>query len=214
VLQCDPLQERAPGVERERAEPEMPMKLYYFDDGLGNTHNADKRTSGTRRTTRLFQQMEGFSAGRILLPEIPGTEPELQSIAAFAKLLNMRPEMAVLNLGEQELKDGRTPLTWCRQLLFYAQTCLAAGIEPVLLAYPEIPGIEPAVSRQTALLIKELGLILGVPVVDLYSMRILEEVNTRTWFEDAVAGHQTINQQGKQWLADKVIETLLKTDTD
>ena len=99
--------------------------------------------------------------------------------------------MAVLNLGKRELKDGRTPLAWCQQLLFYAQACLAVGIEPMLLTYPEMPGIEQAVSRQTALLIKELGLILEVPVVDLYSMRILDDVNPRTWFEDAVAGHQT-----------------------
>ncbi len=209
VLRCDPLQERTSGGGRKRTVSEVPMKLYYFDDGLGNTYNASKGASGVRQTTRSFLRMKGFSAGRILLPEIPGAEPELQSIAAFAKLLNMRPEMAVLNLGERELKDGRTPLVWCQQLLFYAQACLAVGIEPMLLTYPEMPGIEQAVSRQTALLIKELGLILEVPVVDLYSMRILDDVNTRTWFEDAVAGHQAVNRQGKQWLADKVIETLL-----
>lgn len=206
VLQCNPLRERVSGGLKERAVSGVPVKLYYFDDGLGNTHNESKGAADSQRSARWFQQLKGFSAGRILLPELPGAEPELQSIAAFASLLNMRPEGVVLNLGERELKAGRTPLAWCRQLLFYAQTSLAAGIEPILLAYPEMPGIEAAVSRQSALLIKELGLTLGVAVADLYSQRILEEVDTQAWF----AGHQAVSRQGKEWLAEKVMETLLK----
>ncbi len=208
VLQCDPLRTRASVGQRQRAVPEAPVKLYYFDDGLGNTRTESKRTQGTWHASQVFQQMKGFSAGRILLPEIPGAEAELQSIVAFARLLNMRPEMAILNLGERELKAGRTPLDWCRQLLFYAQASLAAGIEPILLAYPEIPGIDPAVSRQVALLTKELGLTMGVPVVDLYSQRILDDVDTAAWFEDAAAGHQAVSWQGNQWLVEKVIEVI------
>ncbi|MDD3953930.1 MAG: hypothetical protein PHY82_08455 [Lentisphaeria bacterium] len=208
VLQCDPLRARASGGQMKRAVPEVPVKLYYFDDGLGNTRSENKRVADSSRATRLFQQMKGFSAGRILLQEIPGAEPELKSIAAFASLLNMCPEVAVLNLGERELKAGRKPLAWCRQLLFYAQASLAAGIKPVLLAYPEMPGIDPAVSRQTALLTKELGLTLNIPVVDLYSQRIIEEVDTAIWFEDTVAGHQAVSRLGKQWLVDKVMEVI------
>lgn len=71
VLRCDPLQERTSGGGRKRTVSEVPMKLYYFDDGLGNTYNASKGASGVRQTTRSFLRMKGFSAGRILLPEIP-----------------------------------------------------------------------------------------------------------------------------------------------
>ena len=68
VLRCDPLQDALP-VEAEACNPEVPMKLYYFDDGLGNTYNASKGASGSGEP--IIFRMKGFSAGRILLPEIP-----------------------------------------------------------------------------------------------------------------------------------------------
>jgi hypothetical protein len=206
VLQCDPLRKRIDGGKLGRQTPELSIKLYYFDYGLGDTHRAGK---GGHSHSRLFRKLRGYSAGRVLLPETAGSEPELKSVAAFAQLLNMRPEMALLNLGEQELKAGRTALQWCRQMLFFAQTCLAAGIEPVLLAYPEMPGIDQAVSRQSALLIKELGLTLGITTVDLYSQRILEQVDTQAWFVDAFAEHQARSWQGRSWQMEKVVDNLL-----
>ncbi|MFA6931162.1 MAG: hypothetical protein WCT05_12620, partial [Lentisphaeria bacterium] len=214
VLQCDPLQKRENSdFLQKRKAATTSLKLYYFDTGLGNTQRMRNQTLGGRSTERFFQQLQGFSPGRILLPETPGAEAGLQSLAALSELLSMRPDLAVLNLGERELQAGYTPLAWCRQMLFFTQICLAANIEPILLAWPELPGIEPAVSRQSALLLKELGLNLGVTVVDLYSQRILDDTDTAEWYVDEYAEHQAMSRQGQQWLAEKVLQTLRKCTT-
>lgn len=214
VLQCNPLQKREKSeFLQKRKTAATSLKLYYFDSGLGNTQSKREQTLGKRHAERFFQQLQGFSPGRIMLPETPGAKAELQSLAALSELLSMRPDLAILNLGERELQAGSTPLTWCKQMLFFTQTCLAADIEPILLTWPELPGIEPAVSRQSALLLKELGLNLGVTVVDLYSQRILDDTDTAEWYVDEYAEHQAMSRQGQQWLAEKVLHTLRKSTT-
>jgi len=180
--------------------------MYFFDDGYGDTHTPVDGLS----FEQLLQKKCQLNIGKISLPDTAGRPTALRGIAVLGKLLAMRPDLAVLNLGTVELHSGISPEQWCQTLLFMSQVCLAANIKPYLLAWPPQPGIATAVARQCALLSKELGLALGVPVIDLYSAYLQENTAIDSWFQDDFAEHLAENAEGQAWLASKIAAALCK----
>ena len=116
----------------------------------------------------------------------------------------MRPDAALLNLGVLELQSGVSPEKWCRTLLFMSQVCLSANIQPILLTWPPQPGLGSSLARRSALFNKELGLVLGIPVIDLYSAHLQEDLAADGWFRNEFAEHLSPNATGQEWRADKI----------
>jgi hypothetical protein len=80
---------------------------------------------------------------------------------------------------------------------------------PVLVTVPPLPGIDRDRTRKAALLTKELGFRLGVPVVDTYSRTVRETgaapgFETRFVLSDGSATLATPDNAGREWLRDQV----------
>ncbi|NLF92269.1 MAG: hypothetical protein GX564_00135 [Oligosphaeraceae bacterium] len=206
VLRCDPLPDL--GQKPDRAKTALsgfkPARLYLFDEGNGDTHSSVDSPS----FTQLLQQNSRINIGRLPVPVVAGRPDALRGLAVLGKLLPMRPDAALLNLGTLELQSGLSPERWCRTLLFMSQVCQAANITPVLLTWPPQPGISSSTARQSALLIKELGLALGIPVIDLYSAHIQEDAAVHNWFRNEFAEHLAPDATGQTWLAGKISTAL------
>ena len=125
----------------------------------------------------------------------------LAAISALPQLIASRPDFALLSVGAAPLRAGQTPAEWCQTLLFLAQACQAAGIDPILVALPELPGLPSGIGRNAALLTKELGLSLGVAVADLYSHQRLNQVDSATWYQHAGIDLPTPQDTARQWLS-------------
>ncbi len=208
VLRCDPLPKikEMPAAVMPTAHSSKPLRLYLFDDARGDTHSAFDSPA----FEQILQKQCSLNIGKIFLPDTSGQPTALRGIAALGKLLAMRPDLALLNLGTVELQSGSSPERYCQTLLFMSQVCLAANIKPYLLAWPQQPGIAASVARQCALLSKELGLALGIPVIDLYSAQIQENTSSDSWFQDDFAEHLAPNAEGQAWLASKIAAALRK----
>ena len=205
VLRCDPLPDLGQNADQANALSSFkPSRLYLFDTGNGDTYSGDDRPSFTQQ----LQQKSRINIGRLPVPVSAGCPDTLRGLAVLGKLLPMRPDAALLNLGPLELQSGLSPERWCRTLLFMSQVCQTANITPVLMTWPPQPGISSSTARQSALLIKELGLALGIPVIDLYSAHLQEGITIHDWFRNEFAEHLTPDATGQTWLAGKISTAL------
>ncbi|NLF17486.1 MAG: hypothetical protein GX595_09530 [Lentisphaerae bacterium] len=199
VLVCQPLRALPPG-------PTEPAgRLGLLDDicAILETPGASllpERLVGQSWTPPALVLRESLSDG-----VGDGVLPGVEKFAALARLLEMRPDTVVLAVGAADLRRGRPVAEVCRDLLFLAQACAAAGARPVLLALPELPGVPPATSRQAALLCKELAWRLGCAVIDAHSAErrggLAGEAFAATF---SVAGGRIAlagpNDRGREWL--------------
>ena len=99
----------------------------------------------------------------------PGAARELWKFSTLPQVLESGAGTVVWCVGARELQAGVKPGRLCRHLLFLAQATHALGAEPVLVTLPPVAGVAADTVRAAALLTKELGLRLGVAVIDLYS---------------------------------------------
>jgi hypothetical protein len=143
----------------------------------------------------------------------PGASGELRKFALLPALVESRADAVLLAVGWEDLKAGSTGRELCRQLLFLAQAAHAHNMRATLLALPTLPDMEPKTLREGALLVKELGLRLGVPVVDAFSAEQLGFFDNKpfsTYFA-AAGGTVTLttpNDAGRQRLCDLVRQVL------
>ncbi|NMA43323.1 MAG: hypothetical protein GX946_08060 [Oligosphaeraceae bacterium] len=205
VLRCDPLK---PAELPPSKKISAPIKLAYFDDGLGDTQAIDTIEQHSAAPCCSFKQCEDYRLVRINLPQLPGTEAQIPSLAALQAMLAQKPHMVLLNLGEAELRAGQDALSWSKQLLYMTQTCLAAQIMPLIVTLPEMPGIKQELVRQSALLSKELALNMNLPVADLYSMRILEEQDSHAWLQSRGLQHRSASMEGRNWMQQQMLMAL------
>ncbi|NLZ61141.1 MAG: hypothetical protein GX901_10835 [Lentisphaerae bacterium] len=196
VLRCKPLAEMK--IENRSADSET-IKVALFDDNLGNTQSQDE-TAGKRRRQKTAKNQKKIRFMRISLEELPGAEAQIPSLAALHKMLEQKPHMAMINLGEAELRAGYDALSWSKQLLYMCQVCLDAEITPVIVTLPELSGISHELARQSALLSKEMALDMKIPVADLYSQSIMEEQNILAWTQSQGLQHRSINAKGREWM--------------
>lgn len=141
-----------------------------------------------------------------------GSAGELRKFELLPTLLERQPDEVLLALGRNDLEAGADPRELCRHLLFMAQAAQARGIRPSLLALPSLPGIAPEATREAALLVKELGMRLGVPVVDAFSAERLGHFDGpfSAYFAtaDGAVTLTTPNDAGRRLLADLVRQVL------
>ncbi len=138
-----------------------------------------------------------------------GTLAHLLKFPAFFALLDMAPDAVVLGVGAADLRNGLTPREFCLHLLFLSQAAARRGVLPIPVALPAMPGIDPADSREAALLVKELAWRLGVPVLDLFSLDKLSRPVSRAFgrtfvTHDGRISLRTPNNVGRAWAATRI----------
>lgn len=142
-----------------------------------------------------------------------GAAGELRKFELLPPLLDQRADAVLLALGREDVQAGVRPQDVCRHLLFLAQAARAHDVQACLMALPSLPGISPEATRETALLVKELGMRLGVPVVDVFSAENLGFFGSQPFAQYFAAAEGTVtlttpNDAGRQRLADLVRQVL------
>lgn len=142
-----------------------------------------------------------------------GAAGELRKFELLPPLLDQRADVALLALGREDLQAGAEPRDICRHLLFLAQAARAHDVQPCLMALPSLPNISPEATREAALLVKELGVRLSIPVVDAFSAEQLgffgdESFAQRFAAPGVTATLATPNDSGRQRLAELVRQVL------
>lgn len=208
VLKCKALTDTINKPEKKQVT--NGKKIYYFDEGLGGFRESKAtRSHKTKTEQKDTKKIARNKFGRVLIPGTVGADVQLQSVKALHKMLTMKPDSAILNLGRYELQSDIHPLLYCKQMLFFAQACQANDIEPIFVTMPELPDIDSALARESALLLKEMAIKLNIKVIDLYSQRILEDIDTASWFVEGDVQHQAINSKAWQWLAENMAQNLV-----
>jgi hypothetical protein len=177
------------------------LRVAILDDLIAATNSYDATTLPEQQLAELLSAPGPLSFSRVNASTRTGSSPLLAAIAAMPQLIASRPDFAVLSVGAAALHAGQTPGQWCQTLLFLTQACQAAGIEPILVALPDLPGLGEGVSRSAALLTKELGLSLGVAVIDLYSRQRLSCVEPASWYQEQALTLPTPHNQARLWLS-------------
>lgn len=201
VLVCDALPPPGSGTLPQRQWPAQPLRLALFDDLIASTSSFGADELPEQHLGALLKGPGPLSVSRVNVATITGAAPELAALSALPQLIATRPDFALLAVGATPLSKGQAPAAWCQSLLFIAQACQATGIEPILVALPQRPGVTPATCRSAALLTKELGLSLGIAVTDLYSRQRLNNISTDNWYRHGELALPTPNDQARQWLS-------------
>lgn len=202
IMICDALPPPGNGRLSRRNWPAQPLRLALLDDLIANTNSyAATALPEQELATMLNSSPLPLSFSRVNATPRTGSSPTLAAVSALPRLIAGRPDFALLSVGAEALHSGQTPVAWCRTLLFLAQACQAAGIEPILVALPELPNLPAATSRSAALLTKELGLSLGVAVIDLYSRQRLNRVEPATWYQHEDLDLPTPQDAARRWLS-------------
>lgn len=205
VLVCDPLAPLpAPPPSARRGKPH----LVVLDDFWATVSGPE----ASLRPETLLAGNSAYAVFRLPLGRDRGAAAELRKFALLPPLLDRGAEAALLALGREDLQAGADPRELSRHLLFMAQAAQAHGIRPSLMALPSLPGVPAEHSREAALLVKELGMRLGIPVVDAFSAERLGHFDGpfATYFATADGGVTltTPNDAGRRLLADLVRQVL------
>ena len=103
------------------------------DDFIAST--SSHAAACTARTRLACARWPGPFFQRVNATARTGSSPTLAAICALPRLIVSRPVASSLSAAGL-LTTGA--VAWCRTLLFLAQACQAAGIEPIL-SLPELP---------------------------------------------------------------------------
>lgn len=201
MMVCDALPPPGDGRLTRRHWPAQPLRLAILDDLIADTNSYAATVLPEQDLAAMLGGPRPLSCSRVNAAPRTGSSPMLAAISALPQLIASRPDFALLSVGAAPLRAGQTPADWCQTLLFLAQACQAAGIDPILVALPELPGLPSGIGRNAALLTKELGLSLGVAVADLYSRQRLNQVDSATWYQHAGLDLPTPHDAARQWLS-------------
>lgn len=201
VMVCNALPLPGDGRLSQRNWPVQPLRLALLDDVIANTNSYAATTLPEQELATMLGGPAPLSFSRVNATPRTGSSPMLAAISALPRLIAGRPDFALLAVGSEALRNGQTPVAWCQTLLFLAQACQAAGIEPILVALPELPDLPTATSRSAALLTKELGLSLGIAVIDLYSRQRLNRVDSAAWYQHDDLDLPTPQDAARRWLS-------------
>jgi hypothetical protein len=160
-----------------KAPDSVPVRVLICDDFLALTTGPgadllpekELAVPGIREVQRVHTQRPAFA----------GTPLPSRKLALIPELAPARPDVVIWAVGAADQRAGTPAGEFCLQLLFLAQHTAAIGAVPVLVTLPELDGArtESDQVRRTALLVKELGAKLGIPVLDLYSAARLASGN-------------------------------------
>lgn len=167
------------------------------------------------RPEAILGQQGQFAVFRLAAErdQADGAAGELRKFDLLPPLLDQRADVTLLALGWEDLQAGASARELCRHLLFMAQAAQAHGVRPCLLALPTLPNTSPQATREAALLVKELGVRLNVPVVDAFSAERLGHFAGQPFSQYFAAAQGTVtlttpNDIGRQRLADLVRQVL------
>ena len=203
IFVCNPLPQSPLASDMPAVSSSSPsLRIALLDDFMATaTAPGAELLPETVMETTLQQKTPALQITRVQAVNPPGATSRLAPWEALAAAHDLRPEMMILAIGALPLADGMDPREWSSHLLFAAQSGLAAGIVPVLVALPSLPTIAPASSRLAALYTKEIGLALGLPVLDLHSRRLAEADNLPPCTQPGAPAPATPNDQARHWLA-------------
>ena len=203
IFVCNPLPQSPLASDKPAISSANPsLRIALLDDFMATaTAPGAELLPETVMETALQQETPALQITRVLAVNPPGATSRLAPWEALAAAHDLRPEMMILAIGALPLADGMDPREWSSHLLFAAQSSLAADIVPVLVALPALPAIDPASSRLAALYTKEIGLALGLPVLDLHSRRLADADSLTSWFQPGAPAPATPNDQARHWLA-------------
>lgn len=199
---ADPMRGPLPPVARKAEEPGGP-RVVIADDFIATSSGPD---AGVLPETWLMKS--GFGQVRRVGTEAPtmaGTADELRKFVLLGGIEGQGTPVVVWAVGAADLRRGVKPPELCKQLLFLLQATRARGGSPLLVALPPLPGVAPALVRESALLTKELAMTTGTPVVDAYSRSILDRERIGRFPSlfasyDRRIGLPTPNNRGRVWL--------------
>lgn len=130
-----------------------------------------------------------------------GTDSALAFFADFHKLLNAKPKPRRAFILINPVEAHRNSTGWIAKLDYAVSACRFAGIRPMLVILPDLPGIAPRLHAFNA---KALSLHLAgqgaVETCDLYTVSQLKELNTSSWKTANGLRLETINNDARQWL--------------
>ncbi|HOG51064.1 MAG TPA: hypothetical protein PKY10_10785, partial [Lentisphaeria bacterium] len=203
IFVCNPLPPSPLASHKPAAPSASPsLRIALLDDFMATaTAPGAELLPETVMETALQQETPALQITRVLAVNPPGATSRLAPWEALAAAHDLRPEMIILAIGALPLADDMEPREWSSHLLFAAQSSLAVNIVPVLVALPALPTINPASSRLAALYTKEIGLALGLPVLDLHSRRLADTDSLTSWFQPGAPAPATPNDQARHWLA-------------
>ena len=208
LLVCDPLRPLPPlAPAARRGAPH----LVILDDFWAALSGPE----ATLRPETVLGEKLPRAVFRLAVPQglANGAAEDLRKFDLLPALLERRPDATLLALGWDDLRGGGSALELGRHLLFLAQAAHARGARPLLLALPSLPGVAPDAVRESALLVKELGLRLEIPVVDAFSAERLGRFDGGPFsrYFAAAGGAVTLptpNDAGRQRLCDLVMQVL------
>ncbi len=111
------------------------------------------------------------------------TPLEAEALMGLSALLAAQPDAALLCVGLRPFQRGMSPEQWTPVLVFLLQSCHTAGIAPVLVTLPKVPGYPAENAYRAARLTKELAVAVGLPVIDLYSQQMIQGEAPTEWFK-------------------------------
>ncbi|MBR0459068.1 MAG: hypothetical protein IJJ26_07510 [Victivallales bacterium] len=187
ILLCDPL----PTQSRP-----MPPRKSHPTTALLDGFTAALVAPGATQPLTQGKNLLVFPA-----PPSPGTIANLADFLALPNLLAAKPDVAILFTGLTSFREGLTPQQSMVPLLFLAQSCLAHGITPILVALPQFPTFPQDTQRLTALYTKELALSLAVPVIDLQFHQKRDDTSSENWFTANGCQLATPSNAARAWAA-------------
>ncbi len=208
VLRCQPLAQIAVPGKQKKSEP---LRVAVVEDFWAGDVAPDADIQPQDWLARSgYTNVEWISCRK---KSIMGAAEYLQIFALLDEVLMRDPQVIIWALGQEALSRGKRPEEFCLQLLFLAQVSQGAGALPVFFTLPRLPNIPAAISRQTALLSKELAYKLQIPVVDVYSKTLLSNHSadfTQYFYSyDGKFALQTPNNRGRILLTRLLTEDLL-----
>lgn len=95
-------------------------------------------------------------------------------------------------------------------ILFIMQACLANGITPIPVTMPDYTGKNQETARINALLLEEMAVSLGIPLIDLHSRQIATHQKTDEWLKSGQISLETVNDNARLWIASELANGLKK----
>ncbi|MBN2449867.1 MAG: hypothetical protein JXR77_05730 [Lentisphaeria bacterium] len=212
VLACRPL-EPLPSVGGMAGAEGLPLRIGILDDFLTTQDAPGAMLLPEQTLGRDWPVPPAVFRESVVSAGEGGVRADVDLFRAFARLLELRPDVVVLAAGAADARRGRRPEEVCQRLLFLAQASAAAGADPVLVALPGLPAVPVPFSKRNALLCKELAWHLRTAVVDAHSRDLLDHGRSDSFLDQFATPGRRLplsvpNDQGRRWLYALLDETV------